>query len=154
MSIDQIVAQAYYLFMINIPKDIAKYLVRDEIVEKEFILKGQKAYASTNRLFIKKGGTVRDFSYNHISSIEFKSKPQWLMVLVGLLAVVVGYFLQQGNTLGWALIIVGVVLIIGGFFWKSEAVELCVVGVSVPWRFTGQRQALDSLFRLVREHRV
>jgi len=41
--------------MIDISKDIEKYLVKDKVVEKKFRLKGQTAYASTNRLFIKKG---------------------------------------------------------------------------------------------------
>lgn len=140
--------------MIDIPKDIEKYLIKDEIVEKKFRLKGQTAYASTNRLFFKKGGTVRDISYAHISSIEFKSRPQWLIVLVGILAGIVGYFLQQDNSLGWALIFAGVILIIGGFFWKSQQVELSVVGMAEPWKISGQRDTLDSLFRLVRERRV
>jgi hypothetical protein len=45
-------------------------------------------------------------------------------------------------------------LMIGGFFFKSQRVELIVVGVSEPWRLIGQRAALDSLFRIVRERRV
>ena len=140
--------------MIDVPKDIEKYLVRDEIIEKRFKLKGQTAYASTNRLFIKKGSTVRDISYAHISSIEFKSRPQWLAILVGILTGIVGYFLQHDNTLGWALIFAGVVLIVGGFIWKSQQVELTVVGMADPWLLPGQRDTLDSLFRFVRERRV
>jgi len=140
--------------MIDIPKDIEKYLVRDEVVEQKFRLKGQTAYASTHRLFIKKGGTVRDISYTHISSIEFKSRPQWLLILIGILSGVTGYFLQQNNTLGWALIFAGIILIIGGFLWKSQQVELSVVGMTEPWKLSGQRDTLDSLFRLVRERRV
>jgi hypothetical protein len=140
--------------MIDIPKDIEKYLVKDEIVEKKFRLKGQTAYASTGRLFIKRGSTVRDVSYPHISSIEFKSRPQWLIILLGVLAGIVGYFLQQDNLLGWALIFAGVILIIGGIFWKSQQVELSVVGISEPFKLSGHRDTLDSLFRLVRERRV
>ena len=140
--------------MIDIPKDIEKYLVRDEVVEKKFSLRGQTAYASTNRIFFKKGSTVRDISYTHISSIEFKSNPNWLVVFIGILAVIVGYFLQLDNTLGWALIFAGVVLMIGGLVWKSQHVEMNVVGMSEPWKFSGHRDTLDSLFRLVRERRV
>jgi len=62
--------------MIDIPKEIKKYLVRDEVVEEKVRFKGQTAYASTNALFIKKGSTVRDISYSHISSNELKSKPE------------------------------------------------------------------------------
>lgn len=140
--------------MIDVPKDIEKYLVRDEIIEKRFKLKGQIAYASTNRLFIKKGSTVRDISYAHISSIELKSRLNWIAILVGILAGVVGYFLLQNNTLGWALIFAGVVLVIGGFIWKSQQVALSVVGMSEPWKLSGQRDTLDSIFRLIRERRV
>lgn len=140
--------------MIDIPKDIAKYLVRDEVVEKRFRLKGQTAYASTNRLFFKKGNTVRDISYAHISSIEFKSTPNWIAILIGIVAGAVGYFLLQNNTLGWALIFAGVVLVIAGFIWKLQQVELSVVGMSDIWKLSGQRDTLDSLFRLIRERRV
>ena len=140
--------------MIDIPKDIEKYLVRDEVVEKRFKLKGLTAYASTNRIFFKKGNTVRDISYVHISSIAFKSSPQWSVIIVGILSGVVGYFLQQASTLGWALIFVGVVIIIGGYFLKSQQVELNVVGMSKTWKLSGQGETLDSLFRLIRERRV
>lgn len=140
--------------MLDIPKDIEKYLVRDEIIEKVFKLNGQTAYASTNRMFFKRGGTVRDISYAHISSIEFKSSFKWSVILVGILAGIAGYFLQQNNPLGWALIFAGVVLIIGGFFWKSQRVKLTVVGMSEEWKLSGQKATLDSLFRLIRERRV
>jgi len=139
--------------MIDIPKDIEKYLIKDEVVEREFRLTGQTAYASTNRLFIKKGSTVRDISYNHISSIEFKSSPMWLIILLGIAAGIVGYFLQRDNTLGWALIFAGVVLVIGGFFWKSQQVELSVVGMQEPSKLSGHRVTLDALFQMVRERR-
>lgn len=140
--------------MIDIPKDIEKYLVRDEVVEKRFKLKGQTAYASTSRIFFKKGNTVRDISYAHISSIAFKSRLNWIAILVGILAGVVGYFLLQNNTLGWVLIFIGVILVIVGFIWKLQKVELTVVGMSEPWRLSGQRDTLDSLFRLMRDRRV
>ena len=146
--------------MIDIPKDIEKYLIRDEVVEEKFILKGQTAYASTNRIFIKKGSTIRDISYTHISSIEFKSSPQWKIILAGILVGIAGYFLQQTNspqqndTLNLALIFAGIVLLLVGFFWKWQRVELSVVGMSNSVRLEGERDKLDSLFKLVRERRV
>ena len=63
--------------MIEILKDIAKYLVRDEIVDKQFDLKDQTMFTSTRRLLIKKSNTVRDISYAHISGMELKSIPSW-----------------------------------------------------------------------------
>ena len=104
--------------MIDLPKDIEKYLVKDEVVEEKFRLKGQTAYATTKRLFIKRGSTVIDISYAHISSIEYKSSPNLIAIIVGILAGTAGYFLQQDNMLGWALIFAGILLIIGGFLWK------------------------------------
>ncbi len=135
--------------MIDIPKDIEKYLVGDETVDNQFGLKDQAVYASTSRLFFKKGNTVRDISYAHISSIGFKSKPNWLFIFTGILAVIVGYFLQQDS-----IIIAGAVLVLGGLIWKSQQVELTVAGMSEPWKLSGQRDTLDSLFRLIRERRV
>ena len=140
--------------MIDTPKVIEKYLVRDEIIERQFNLQNRTAYASTRRLFIKKGNTVLDISYDHISSIEFTSNINWIVILVGILAGVVGYFLQQNTMLGWALIVAGVVLTIAGFIWKIQRVKLSVVGLSDAVELSGQKQTLDSLFRFVRERRV
>ncbi|GAG96828.1 unnamed protein product, partial [marine sediment metagenome] len=67
--------------MINIPKDVEKYLVKDEIVDKQFQLKDRNVFTSTNRMFIKKGNTVRDISYAHISSIESQVKRKWLIII-------------------------------------------------------------------------
>ena len=98
----------------DVPKEIEKYLIRDEAVEKEFKLDKQwTAYASTRRMFLKKRSTVRDVDYNHISSIQFTSNPNWVFVLAGILSAAVGYFLQQHSALGWALIFAGILLIIG-----------------------------------------
>ena len=140
--------------MIDIPKNVEKYLVRDEVIEKKFNLRGQTAYASSSRIFFIRGSTVRDIGYTHISSIELKSQPYWLFVLVGVLAVIAGFFVQQDNALGWALVFAGVVLMIGGLVWKNQHVELSVVGMSEPWKLSGHKDTLDSLFRLIRERRV
>ncbi|MFC1990670.1 hypothetical protein ACFLU9_00765 [Chloroflexota bacterium] len=140
----------------DIPKDIEKYLVRDEVIEKEFKLDNQwTAYTSTRRMFLKKGGTVRDIDYNHISSIKFTSNPNWVAVLAGILSGAVGYFLQQNSALGLALIFAGIVLLIAGVFvWKQQQVELSVVGLSPAFKLSGHRDTLSSLFKLIRERRV
>ncbi len=142
--------------MIDVPKEIEKYLVRDEFIEKEFKLDKQwTAYASTRRMFLKKGSTVRDIDYNHISSIQFKSNPNWVVVLAGILAGAVGYFLQLNSALGWALVFAGIVLIVGGvFIWKQQQIELSVVGLSQAFQLSGHRDTLDSLFKIIRERRV
>ncbi len=59
----------------------------DEVIEREFKLDKQwNAYASTRRMFLKKRSTVRDIDYNHISSIQFTSNPNWVVVLAGMLS--------------------------------------------------------------------
>ena len=140
--------------MEGIPKDIEKYLVSDEIVEKRFDLKGCIVCASNKRLFIKKGNLVRDIDYNHISSIEFKTQRSWGPVVGGICLVVLGLISMQWlDSLGWILLVVGVVLVIAGLV-RSEKVELAVVGLTIPLKLLGQRSDLDSLFRLVREKRT
>lgn len=140
----------------DVPKEIEKYLIRDEVIEKQFKLDNNwNAYASTKRIILKKRSTIRDIDYNHISSIQFTSNPNWALVLAGILSGAVGYYLQQNNTLGWALIFAGIVLLIAGFFfWKQQQVELSVVGLSSAFKLSGHRDTLDSLFKLVRERRT
>jgi len=140
--------------MIGTPIDIEQRLVKDEVIEKRFNLKGLTAYASTHRLFIKKGSTIRDIRYTHIASIEFKSRPNWTAILVGILTGVVGIYWQLFNALGWALIFTGVVLVIAGFVWKEQQIELSIVGMTLPWKLSGKRDTLDSLSQLVRGHRA
>ena len=140
--------------MINTPYGIVQCLIKDEVIERQFKLKGLTAYASTHRLFIQKGNTIRDISYTRIASIEFKSRPNWAAILVGILAGVVGIYWQLFNALGWALIFAGVVLVIGGFVWKEQQVELRIIGMTLPWKLSGQRDTLDSLIRFVKGHRA
>ena len=140
--------------MEDIPKDIEKYLVKDEIVEKRFDLKGCIVCASNKRLFIKKGNTVRDLDYSHISSIEFKRKRSWGPVVGGFFLFVLGLIsLQFLAALGWILLLFGVILVIAGLV-PSEEVEMAVVGLSMPVKLSGERTKLDSLFKLIREKRV
>ena len=138
----------------DVPKDIKKFLTNDEIVEQQFELNNGKVYASTKRLFIKTHDFIRDISYTHISSIEYRSKRQWLLILVGILALVVWYFLQRDTTLGYSLLFAGFVLNVVGFLWKKQRVELGVTGLSNPVILLGQKDTLSSLFKLIRERRV
>lgn len=145
--------------MENMPKDIEKYLTRDEIVEKHFNLKGCKVYASNKRLFLKKRNTVRDIDYNHISSIEFKTQRIWVLVLGGIFLILVALIDMQLFNLGlsdysWILLVLGLVLSTAGFLIKKERVVLTVVGLSEGIPLRGQREELDSLFKLIREKRV
>ena len=140
--------------MEHIPEDIEKYLVKDEIVEKCFNLSGCNVYASNKRLFIKRGNIVRDIDYGHISSIEFKAQRSWGAVGGGIFSIVLGLILVRwfGGP-GYIPVIIGVVLVIAGLV-RGEEIELAVVGLAIPLKLSGQRSALDSLFKLVREKRT
>jgi len=138
----------------DVPKDIEKFLTNDEIVEQQFKLNDGKVYASTKRLFIKKHDFIRDISYAHISSIEYRANRQWLLILVGILALIVWYFLQRDTTLGYSLLFAGLVLNVAGFLWKKQRVELGVTGLANPVILLGQKDTLSALFKLIRERRI
>ena len=147
----------------NVPKEIEKYILKDEFVEKEFHLKkGYSLYASNRRLFIKKGNMIRDIDYPHISSIELKENRNKLYIILGLLLIALGAFVLwnisnmlsfTNQFIGWLLIVEGGLMFAFGLY-KRQNIVLCVVGVAMPIPLEGNRQELDSLFRLVREKRV
>ena len=139
--------------MENIPKDIEKYLVKDEFIEERFDLKGCVVCASSRRLFIKKGNIVRDVDYSHISSIEYRSKRNWIMLIFGILIAGISFIIKEISDFWWALLIIGFMIFLFGLI-KKEDVELAVVGLSNPLKLSGQRSELDSLFKLIREKRV
>lgn len=141
---------------IDVPEEIEECLAEDEVVEKEFELdENWTAYASTKRIFLKKRRTVRDIDYNDISNIHLTTTPNWITLSVGILSIIVGYFLQQDTPLGWSLIFAGMVLLYTGVFvWKKQRVELSVESLSRTLKLSGKKDTLDSLFILVREHRV
>ncbi len=141
--------------MEHIPKDIEKYLVKDEIVEKRFNLKeGCAVFATNKRLFIKKGNLVRDIDYSHISSIEFKAQRSWVALVAGILLVVLSFISEQWvGDFRWILLIVGIALFIVGFR-RNEKIALAVVGLAEERKLSGKSSELDALFKLIREKRV
>ena len=145
----------------EVPKEIQKYLVKDEVVEKEFKLdQNSSAYASTIRIILRNRDTLRDIDYQHISSIQFRTRPNWIFVLAGILAGLAGYFVYLNQEFEWALIFSGplifsgIILVIVGFFiWTQQHVKLNVVGIPGSIKFSGHRDSLDSLFKLIRERK-
>jgi len=109
----------------DVPRQIRNILARNELVEKDFRVKGHRLYATSRRLLELKGHTIRDFDYAHISSVAYTSKR---------------YF--------W---LIGVVFIIIGALVKEEFVETNVVGVPDPIKYEGSRQTLHSLLQLIKE---
>lgn len=145
-----------------VPKGIEKYLLRDEIIEKEFRLGSRftltdyRAYASNKRLFIKHGNTIRDVDYQHISSIELKEERSPAAVIIGLLLVAGGaiaVYFGLGYWWVWVVIGLGLMLFILGLM-RTQSIEMTVVGLALPLKLSGDRSELDSLFKLVREKRI
>ena len=139
------------------PKYVAKYLVSEEVVEKEYYLRGRLAlrgyrvYASNKRLFIVRGNSIRDIDYNHVSSIELKQELDWALVaLGGGVCAICGLLFWLELGFWWAPAVLGVALLILGLT-RTQSMELVVVGFAGPLKLSGHRSQLDSLLRLVRE---
>lgn len=155
---------------VDVPKIIKEYLVQDEIIERHFYLRkrfslrgGDNLYASNKRLFHLKGDTIRDISYDHISSIEFRQERNWLAIILGILLLALGCFciwegsiewipfLNDSNA--WIVLAIGFFLTIMGII-KSQFIVLSVVGLTNRYPLSGNKTTLDSLFRFVREKKT
>ena len=163
--------------MINIPADVEKYLVKDEIVDKEFDFKDRNVFATANRLIIKHGNTVKDISFAHISSMESRVKRNWLIIIIGIVIILGAFYLRQldppswasaypwsrllygaygddSDWGGWVYYISGVIAIIVGSRLKIRSVKLSVAGLSEAQVFVGGEYTVDAFFRLVNERRL
>ena len=147
--------------MEQIPEDIEKYLLEDEIIERSFKLRDCTVYASGKRLLIKKGDVIRDFDYGHISNIECKKERGlgplysgiFLIIGVGFLSRIGVLDVQLSAPIGVFFLLLGLFLIIT-VFTRGEIVELAVVGLALPLKLKGEKSELDSLFKLIKEKRI
>jgi hypothetical protein len=144
----------------DVPKDIEKYLVKNETIEKEFKLRGlfgltgPKVYASNKRLFIKQGDSIRDIDYNHVSSIALKQARNLLVIFLGLIFLAgSAVVLWMELSIGWVLVAVGIILFILGLI-KTKSLEISVVGLLHPQKLSGYLTDLDSLFKIIREKNI
>jgi len=146
------------------PSSITKLLVVDEIIEKDFRLNGGKSlYASNRRLFIKKGSTVRDIDYQHISSIEIKHERKWILLVLGIILFIFGCVVLGDTSdsiitfiddyIAWILLPLGLILIVAGWI-KKQFVSLTVVGFTEPERLESSLSNLEDIFKLLREKRL
>ena len=130
-------------------------MVEDEVIQKSFKLSGCTAYASNKRLIVKKGSTVTDYDYDHISSISFKEERYYVVIIPGIVFLVVGlfglFYWDFLSLLGLLFIAVGVFCIVGAILVRTEHLEITVVGLASPVKFMGERSELDSLLKLARE---
>jgi len=135
---------------------INSYLLENEKIEDEFALLNLNSsqvniYATNMRLFIKEGRNIRDANYEHISSIQFRRENYlWLSALGGIILLIISIILPFPGNL---LIIPAILLLIIGIFYKTEYLEVIIIGLSEPLRFTGNRTGLDSLFKIIRKNK-
>ncbi|MFW6150610.1 MAG: SHOCT domain-containing protein [Chloroflexota bacterium] len=136
----------------EIPQEIRNMLTRHEAVEECFDLRGCRVYATSKRILVHEGRTIKDFDYTHISSVTSSCRHyRWLAVLGALFIALAVYVATVEATA--ALVSIGVVLIAGGIIIKSPWVQVNVVGMTYPMRFEGSGQTLDSLMQVIRERR-
>lgn len=138
----------------DVPRQIRNILARNELVEKDFRVKGRRLYATSRRLLELKGHTIRDFDYAHISSVAYTSKRYFWLIGVGVALIILGAVLNSlldFEPFLWSFLVIGVVFIIIGALVKKEFVEAYVVGVPGLIKYEGSRQTLDSLLQLIRQ---
>jgi hypothetical protein len=155
---------------VQIPEDIAKYLIKDEIIDRQFDLKEQIVFTSTKRMFIKRGNFIRDIGYDHISSIELQEKRKWWLFYIGVVIILCSFLIRQFPSPSWASYFpesrlmysdsqpwfyyaVGVVLAIVGFRSKTLNVELKIVGASQEQILSGGKAVLYDLLQVTNERR-
>jgi len=146
----------------TIPKEIQRYLARDETVEKEFHCRdllgssGCRVYASNKRLFIIRGDSIKDVDYRHIASVELKQEASVPLVVIGVVCLVAGVVvlsLRFNESLAVALIVLGLVVSILGAVIRRQSIKLVIAGVADAETLSGYRSELDALLRIVREKR-
>jgi len=162
--------------MIDLPEDIKKYLVKDELVDSHFSLKGHcEIYTSTYRMFIRADNTVKDISYNHISSLEVYEKRNHWLIFVGIVLAVGAFILRQyappdwafrfpwGRLLygygdddsfgGWFYYVLGAILFIIGYRQLTSGIKFRVAGLPEEQVLSGQKDTINALFRVLNERR-
>jgi hypothetical protein len=157
--------------MSDISNEDEKYLARDNVVKREFKLKGQDVLTSADRLFIKNKNNVRYIEFTDISSIELSVQRQWLVIGLGLVLIACTLNLQQMAPPNWAAnslpgkllwgyddggsvyIIIGAILTLIGFFWKTLSIKFKLSGLCDEFALSGDKRTVNALFELVNEQR-
>ena len=138
----------------KVPRRIQNILAKDELVEKDFHVKGCRLYATSRRLLELKDSTIRDFAYAHISSFAYTSKHHLWLIGIGIAFSIFGAVLNsllEFEPFLWIFLVIGFVHIAVGALLREEFVAVNVVGVPDPIRYEGPRQTLQSLVQLIGE---
>ena len=143
----------------NAPEKLQKYLYEDEVLEAQFKLGDCSVYATNHRLFIFRGKEIQDLRYGHVSSVEYKSKKYYSLIVGGLILILFSFLMNNllpklmlsdlMKLINMVLVFVGVLLVIVGLIYKKERLLIHVVGLK-PVEIEGSRKNLDSLMKIIR----
>jgi hypothetical protein len=141
------------------PSQIDNFLITGETIEKTFELDNCEVYATNVRLIKVAGKHIQDFSYDHISSIEYISQGFRHWIIIGIVLIVadalVFYYLEDNLTFiplpVWiAIAAIGLILALFGALRKLEWVGVYVIGIKNPVHFRGDSEKLSSLLSMIR----
>ena len=139
----------------KVDRDIEHFMVEGEVIQKSFKLSGCTAYASNKRFIVKKGSTITDYDYDHISSISFKEQRFYVLIILGIVSLAVGlfplFYWDFLGLLGLMFIATGVCMFVGAILVKARHLEMTVIGIVSPVKFMGERAELNSLLKVVRK---
>jgi len=140
-----------------VPREIAEYLIKDEVFERLYKLRDGTVYVTDKRLLIKQGGMISPFAYSHIKSIQCKKCRRYVMLFGSILLIIIAFGVMQILNLLWwdprvsGPILLGVLLCIAGLAPK-ERIELEVTGRSSSLILSIMEEyEIGSLTRLIGE---
>ena len=146
------------------PSQIDRVLTTGETIEKTFDLEGCVVYATNMRLIRIAGRHIQDFSYEHISSVEYISKQFRHWIIIGILLIVADasvFYYYYEDTLTfvplavWIIIaVIGLILALIGALRKLEWVRVYVSAIKNPVPFKGESDKLGSLLHIIRDRRM
>jgi hypothetical protein len=159
----------------KIPRYISKQLVDGEQIlevinlHQDTLISTTRVYVSSRRIFIAKRiigiitSSLRDISYNQVSSIKLKSSVSAPLLLIGLLVITFGLayisgllpsdLLSLNNTVAWVLTISGVLVMLLSIINRHHSLSITIPGGTEPISFSGVKSSLDKLFKIVEENR-
>jgi len=145
------------------PSQIDKFLITGELIGKTFELDNCEIYATNVRLIRIAGKHIQDFSYEHISSVEYIYKRFRFWIIIGILIIVadaLGFYYYQ-DTLTflplavWIVIAgIGFILALMGALRKLEWVKVYVTAIKNPVLFKGESDKLGQLLSIIRDRQM
>lgn len=140
-----------------VPKEIENYVLEGETFERLYHLRDGTIYVTNRRLLMKKGHLIRDFSYDHIKSIEYKKCRQYVMLYGGIFLIILALGATQFFDIGWltpsglGVMSMGFIMFTVGLAPKSN-IELKIAGQSLPLKIlTAGEYELNSFYKLITE---